>query len=580
MVMQSSSGLSAIPKPGTVVKQEAISSQADHPEFRQRSQWYRFLRESHEMSGGYAPVLDTHRYAADPTTLLTSYIIPHEREDITQYQTRVRAAKPPQFVAEGIAITAGVLSYQAPRRSGHTPVLEEWLRWCTVDGQDWRSVVSTAVVPMLERYGWTGVLLTPPPVSGQTEAQVRAAREQAELPALLASVVTPEAIRAWGTDSLGRLEWVRYVEVVYLAGGPLDGGGQRVRRHWWITKQGWWYVDDLRGSADVEMLSPQRDDPQKIDASASHQGDQARDAYASPSGKTEQKLIVGGAGKWKPDGSPLSRLPLVVWELTNRVSPSHACALAQLDYYRTESELRNLELQTAFSQVWVPMMSDNTDPTQFVRGGASIGSFPMDARHVPLMLSPDPGPFEHFMKRLQDLRNDAYGAWGLRQDLSGGSTGLALSLIQERSTNLYRQHAEALTQGDVRTMSVAAEMLGEELSDDFTAEYPTDFSSLTATAIVENVTLFLAMDPGEEYEVRAKQEAARAVLPQMTEQEHSDAEESLRQRIADKEAEAQEMRDLEIAASEAATEAASKPAMDSGRARGGGGMERLTGEQG
>jgi len=62
-----------------------------------------------------------------------------------------------------------------------------------------------------------------------------------------------------------------------------------------------------------------------------------------------------------------------------------------------------------------------------VRGPAAVGSFPFDSRHVPLILSPDAGPFEHFMKRLQELKNAAYGAWGLNQDVGGGTTGLGSS---------------------------------------------------------------------------------------------------------------------------------------------------------
>ena len=575
-----------IPKVGTELPQSSIQRTAEHPEFTASWLWYRFLRESHEMSGAYAPVVDSYDTPKYSVTRLLSYLVPHEREDADQFQWRIRRARAPKFLAKGIAVTSGVLTFQKPRRDGMPKRLEQWLRWVNPKGQDWRSYVATDIVPMLERYSWLLVLISPPPIGGRTEAEQKAAREKAQLPELTASVISPEAIRAWERDDLGRYTWLRYVEAVYLPGGPLDGGGRRIHRHWWLTRSGWWYADDLMGTADIEARYPTRTDPEASDGSAPVQGEQVTDSIvAAVRHEREGKLLVGGSGYWQPDHSELASVPVATWELPGRVSPSHDCAMAQLDYYRTESELKTIEAATAFSQTWVPTIGGSRDPTSMVRGASTIGTFPSESHHVPMVLSPDAGPFAHFSGRLVRLSSEAYDAWGLQQDLSGSGTGIALSLIQDRATNLYRQHSTSLTQGDTECMEIAATLLGEDLSDEYVCEYPSDFSPLTAEAVIANVETFLGLDVGEFFERRAKVEAARVVLPQLTEAEIEEGEKAIEEREAEKEAQAAEWNDKALEAEGGMfggddEKKKPPPALDPSRARGKGGAERLAGRQG
>jgi len=556
-----------IPAPGTVV--DPIELDQHHPEYVRLAPWYRFLRESDEGSGGFAPVVDSYTRAELPARTLESYLVPHEREDDTGYQWRIRRARPLRYTAMGIQITAGVLTYRPPRRDAYPDRLQEWMQAVTVEGTDFETAVATMIVPTLERYGWCMAYLHRPYVQGDTVLQVQAAREAVGLPELILDVITPEQIRGWERSVTGEFLWIRYVEHVYVGAGPRGGAGATIRRHWWLTPEGWWYVDDLRST--VEGYSP-RSSVDAADASTRIQGDQTTEPVTALDGSTE--LRVGGSGRWS--SASLGVVPVAVWQLPGRNTPAGPSALAQLEYFRAESELKKIEASTAFPQLWVPEIGQGVDPRTKIRGDDVIGTFPHDSRHVPQILTPESGPFDHYMKRLERLESEAMAPWGL-QIQAGASTGLALSLIQERATNLYRAHAKACTQGEYATLQLAARLLGLSADDVGRAQWPTEFSSLASTQIVNDVETFLGFSPGRSYEQHAIREAARVILPHLTQTEIEEADRDLEARYAEDDATAAEERDGEVASGGGD---GLPPALDPERSAGGGGLDRLDGRQG
>jgi hypothetical protein len=128
----------------------------------------------------------------------------------------------------------------------------------------------------------------------------------------------------------------------------------------------------------------------------------------------------------------------------------------------------------------IPVDSPLTRPAEIVKGPDQVLPFPAESKQVPMILSPDPGPFEHYRARLTELAQEALSPYGILPE-SGGSSGVALAQLESRAVNLWRTHAQACSVGEYRTLDLVARLLGDELSVDARAEWPTEFGALATT---------------------------------------------------------------------------------------------------
>jgi hypothetical protein len=469
--------LTQIPPKGETIDRAVIM--ADHPQYTQGIDLWMFLRHSHELTGGFAPYVKDFTSIAAPTLFSHTFLVPHEKEDAADLNRRVAHATPPRFVRDGIAATSGVLLQQSARRT-YPPALEEWMAAVTISRESWDTWLGISLIPALLRYGFVYVLPHRPAIEALNMAQY----DEAGLPPVVVDIVSPEALRAWEYDDVGQLLWARYTEDRMDSHGPLGTSTDAIKRHWWITALGWFAVDDL--------------------------------SAASAAGSNDA-LVVVTSGHWLESQQPLTcGAPLAAWEFPDHVGPTHIAATKQLEYYRTESDLRKLETATAFSQVWVPVASRDQDPSLTVKGPDIVGGFPYDAKHTPLILSPDSGPFAHFSERLSVLRSECMEAYGLGDPPSGATTGIALAHTEVKATNLYRLMGQVCAKGEASTMRVVSQLLGVEWNDDMRPVWPKEFGALASTKTLENVETFAKLEPGDEYMKLAIKAAASALMPDLS----------------------------------------------------------------
>jgi hypothetical protein len=481
-----------IPEIGSEVPRKALEHQSQ--EFKDRIDQWEFFRHSDELTGGYAASVETYTESTDAPTFTESYLIPHEKEDDEEFAKRVAKAVPPRFVQEGITSIVGVLTQQAPNRSEYPDEITDWMEQVTPDGLTWHQWINMYPGPLVQRYGLCYGMYRRPSIGGATLGEQEALISEAGLPKVLAQVINPEALEWWETDDTGVLQIVRYVEPllqdVYESGYVVDT--KDVTRHWFVTHEGWWYVDDAQG-----------------DSTGANQ------------------LIVGDAGHWIGPGQPLENFPITKWHLKDDRGPTEPASYAQLAYYRAESELMKIEESSAFSMTWVPIEASDQNPTETVKGPDTVGGFPSEGKHVPMMLEPSGVSFEHFVNnRLPALEAAALSPYGRNREVGQNDSGVALAHIQETAVNIYRQHAKSFAASEFAALQPIAELLGTEMPIDARAEWPRQFGTLSDSKQMENLKEFLDSEPGEVYERHIMSAMADASLPDLTQREKEEAQKS------------------------------------------------------
>jgi hypothetical protein len=496
-----------IPKPGELVPYDAIYLK--HAEYEARIDFWKFFRDSDELTGGYAAVTKAFSTAAgngDIPSVLESYLIPHEKEDAYDFKRRVAAARPPHFVSEGIEGIVGVLTHRPASRVLPDKVTE-WMGRVTREGASWNHLVSANVLPQLERYGVTYTLAKPPNVYAGTEAEAQALRDAQGLPKVEVVLVSPEALEWWETDEVGLLASARYVEdvtkIVYDGIWPTEE--ESLRRHWYLTRLGWWYVDEpLEGKDRLEVVE---------------------------------------SGYWLGPGKPMRHHPLSQWSLKDCRGPTESAAFAQVAYFRKESELSNLETATCFPMTWIPIKMKDENPEEIVKGPNIVGVFSDESKHVPLILQPDSGPFTHYQeKRLPAIADDCLAPYGRRRASGGDDSGRALQHIELQAQNIWRQHSEFCGESELRALRPVAEFLGEEITEEHRCQWPTDFGALSDEIKAKMLMDFAeSAEPGPLYKEKAVRAWAGVAMPELTDADHDEAIEAMQKDMEERKKKEEEM---------------------------------------
>ena len=457
-----------LPKLDSLVPPEAIK--LEHKDYKSRKGAWKFFRESDELTGGYAASVQTYTGPDTAPTFKETYLIPHIKEaDLEQFARRVAAARPPRFVKEGIESITGILTGQEPNRDNYPPKLLEWTSGVTIEGATLQQWIASEMWPLVERYGLCYSYARRPSVAAPNLKEQEDAIKDAGLPEVLLHIITPENMPWWSVDDVGQFEIVRYTEE-RISPTLVDGYAIKddtFTRHWWVTREGWWYCDE-----------------NKIVAS------------------TPQTLKVEAVGTWETSGKPLKHFPIVKWGFDDGVGPTETAAYAQLMYYRKDSELCTIEEASAFAMTWVPTTAGSDDPEETVRGPHQIGGWDPEGTGgaSPMILETTGVSLTHFAdKRLPQLEADAGAPYGINDSVGSNDSGVALAHIEAKAKTIYTKHSQAGSQSEFAGLQPVAELLGEELTDKQRAEWSTNFGTLSDASMSEILTAFAALEPGDEF---------------------------------------------------------------------------------
>lgn len=504
-----------IPEIGSLIPRETL--EIVHPDYEARKDLWEFFRHSDELTGGYAANVTTYTNARTPTTGVASYLIPHTKEDDLDFAERVAHATPPRYVQEGIIGITGVLTEQEPNRTEYPDELTEWLSAVTAQGDTWQQVIGTSIVPLVERYGLVYTLGRRPTIDATNLGEQDRLREAQGLPEVLVHVISPEALRWWETDDTGRYEIVRYLETIETVelsepqsatGTQYPTDNETIERHWWITDEGWWFADDVES--------------------------------------TSEALSVTGVGTWNTDGSALENFPVVKWALKDERPPTEPASFAQLAYFRKESELSKIERASAFPMVVLQTESEDTQSAEIVKGADVVIMVPASSNKDPFYLEPSGVSFDHYVeKRLPELEEAALSPYGRNREVGQNDSGVALAHIQQTAKNIYMQHAQAFSKSEFAALQPISELLGIDMPADARAEWNNKFGTLSSTEQTENLTAFLEMEPGEEYEEHILRSMDKTLL-QLSPTQTEAAIDAWKKDREERKSQESEMRDLEM----------------------------------
>ena len=456
-----------LPSKGDDIPPETLT--LEHPKFTAMKGLWAFYRHSDELTGGYAASVQTYTGPEDVPSFQETYLIPHIKEASYQdFARRVAAAKPPRFVKEGIESLTGVITQQAPNRENYPEKLTKWTSGVTIESTSLQQWISSNMWPLVERYGVAYSYARRPSIGGANLKEQEKAIKDANLPEVLLHIITPEALPWWDTDELGRFTICRYIEDIVRptlspSGYPIKQ--DNIKRHWWITHEGWWYTEEPE------------------------------------SGTTATTLKVLDVGTW---GKPLKNFPIVKWSLKDEVAPTATASLAQLMYFRKDSELHVVEVASAFPMTYVPISGGDENPAETIKGPDIIAGYDAEGSGGarPLILETTGVSLTHFVdKRLPQLEAEASGPYGINDTVGTGEndSGVALAHIQEKAKNLYRQHSRAGGKSEFNALQPVAELLGETLEYEARASWPNKFGTLSDTSQSEILTQFAAIEPGDKF---------------------------------------------------------------------------------
>jgi hypothetical protein len=473
----------ALPKKDEIVPREAIT--LEHPDFTANKAEWEFFRHSDELTGGYTASTATFTGPTAIESFDTTYLVPHGKEDSLDLDRRVAKATPPRFVQEGIMGVTGDLTQQSPDREGYPEKIKKWANRVNIEGDTLKQFIDARVVPMVLRYGHGYTYAIRSSVVAETEKEAQEKRDAGGIPEVLIYALNPENVPWWRTDDLGRYTNLRYVEhksrVTYS--GPFPVGYTKIKRHWFLSLEGWYYVDDYT------------------------------DIVVSGQPLTEDvPLTVGAVASW---GKTLKWFPVVKWDLEGN-NPTKPASYAQLAYFRKDSELDNLETECCFPMKFLPVESIVENPAEVVMGPSMVGTFPAGGKHVPMILQPDATAFTHYQEQrlpaLEDMAKAPYG----RSAAAGAATGLALAHQEKASTAVLKDLAGAFEKGEFSALLPVAELLGDELSDEARISWPREFHALNAQMQMEVLTGFSDLEPGDEYKKEILKAAGKVALPDLS----------------------------------------------------------------
>jgi hypothetical protein len=391
----------------------------------------------------------------------------------------------------GISSLVGALTAGEVIRSNYPTKLTEWLQAVTTDTTAWSTYVETKVLPLLERWGTLYLWAHRPAVDAKTEKELI----DASIPPVVIDVLSPENVDAWQHDDLGDLVWIKWVEVITYIPSPDTVTVKTCNRYHYANRVGYWVVDDVALESD------------------------------------DTAAAVRESGYWSAAGS-LGYVPVTKWTISPH--PTYPAALTSVEYFRVESDLRHLESDTAFSQLWVPSNQSLESVKQVTKGPNVIGKFDPEARLAPLMLTPDSGPFNHFMAKLALLESNALACYGLQSN-DKATSGVGLAHLQQVASAQLRAHASACEAGEFAILSIVADLLGETLERDMRAKWPQEFGTLTSTLILEDSQRIIDMGPGDEITNAVIEKCLSVVLPGLPQDKKDKLVASLAHRVTEPE---------------------------------------------
>lgn len=463
---------------GSAFPRKAIELQ--HQTYKDNIDEYIFFRHSHELTGGYKANNQTFQQYQDiPDIPELSYLVPHAREDSRDFSRRVLMSSPPGLIRIGISKLIGVLTQQEPDRTKYPDKLKDWMDAVDVKKRPYRLFVTSEILPLMIRYGFVFVFPHRRKSQGPTAAN-------ANNPIVL-DIVNPENVAAWSCDDVGNFEWLRITEEI-TNDIEIDSEKQDTTKlHWYLTKLGWFCVSEKSEGVINSSEYP-----------------------------------VIDHGYWKNKKAPLDYVPIAIWELNGHNSPLKSAAYSQVKYFRLESAMTELEEETAFSQPWIPSHDSPQEVSKQIKGTHSFGTFDPESKHTPMILSPDPGPFDHYMKRLDSVRDETLQPFGVRST-TRASSGIGLAHEQEDAVNLYRDFAKACSLGEFQTMQIVADLMGIKLDLSQRVSWNTEFSMLSKTEQMDNLDRFKGLAPGQGYEREIIKQAGMINLSGMSASDHDAA---------------------------------------------------------
>lgn len=450
-----------------------------HPDYDERVHALRFYRESHDGTGGYAPyIADVRVSDTMPDDLkagsLTeesdrrTHLFRHPREK-AKFERRVMMAYLTNVIRRVLTMLVGYLTKTQPSYSDYPKAVTDWMSYSTAAGVTWEDFKISEIVPRLCYYGILPVVtFRMPTPDAVTEAQQEDAGGR-----LQAQWINPEAIVDWRFGVDDQFDWLHYLEEVDLT-GPEDDEPRVVTRHWWLAREGYYYVDDLD--------------------------------------KRLQDVPVTAWGEY-PNG-----LPIVVWRIgsNGRSLIADACA-TQRELFNVNSLIQEQERETTFAMLAAPEDGGTQNRGTRKVGSDNVWYYPSESRVPPHWMAPPPHILEHFMSKRETLCKEILEDMGLDFDSTGGNTGMAFQFAMSKIVRLLNVLATSLQRGEAQTMERVGIELGSPLPDTARCVWPSEFDAKDAEKIMDGLERILDRVKSASFRVEAQVRMAAAGMSDLDE---------------------------------------------------------------
>lgn len=207
---------------------------------------YAFLRDAWDGTGGFAPPLDEYfdesvygdamQGEALPTHKAVSYIDRFPRESVNKYRSRVRRAHYTNVVRAVGETLLGFLLRRLPTRTTDDDLLLSFLDEADGEGHTWDELLTGKIAPRTWLFGALPILVDRP--SDYADSVATAGRTYA-------TILYPDQLWDWETDSAGEFLWAKVVQSLSeCASSDSDRTYYQLATEW--TRDGWrrWRKDE------------------------------------------------------------------------------------------------------------------------------------------------------------------------------------------------------------------------------------------------------------------------------------------------------------------------------------------------
>lgn len=489
-----------LPSVGQTVKRDVL--EAEHPDRKEGKKYFynwRFWRESYEGTGGYAPhvndVLVGDTWPTDesagtvyPNESDRTYLYRHGRER-AKFKCRVMMGYLPNVVKRSLNMIVGYITKQTPTRSGWPERLNDWITDCNGASDTWDVLKNTELVTPALYYGFLPVLVHRRPSTAITQEQLNREKNQP-----IVTVINPEALVDWVWDDAGNLTMAKVLEEVDATESLLTKTHIAIRRYWYYTPEGWFYIDDNGEDDDLPVMA---------------------------------------VGAWTNTKSA----PFIVWRigLSGRSLVADA-ATTQRELYNVRSEITEQRRETLFCMLSAPDAGgDENDARSKSVGSNNVWWFPHDSRHRPDWMAPPAVPMDQMREESELLAAKIAEEMGLDFDQGGGQTGMAFSFKMSKIVRLLKDVVSSLQRAENQTLREVCRQLGEEASDEAISRWPSEFDAKDVQKELESFQLLVDMGVGPTFEAEAKYRAATVAMPDLDEASRKKGKEEIETEIEEQE---------------------------------------------